>query len=376
MGILPNHGVGDFLAQPRRRVVVDEAHVYRGVFGSHVANVLRRLRGSPPPTDAAALPPRVGDRRQPGRAGRAADGARGRAARRRNSSPLPSATLSASVEPAGRRRGAPDPRQRARRGGGDRRASCARRRADDLLRQVAQRGGADRQPRRGDRATRLADLVAPYRAGYTPRSAATSRRGWSAAGHARSWPPMRWSSASTSARSTPPSSSRSRGPSPRSPDVGPRRAPEAVTGRLHRRRRRAGPVLLPPPRRVPRPPRGVGDRLVRERAHSPRPPAVRGSRGSARPGGRRGDLGPRWQAHADPLGVDGGAGRRRGRYVLRCAEDYPAARVSLRSAAPDASRWSTSPTAVCSARSSPDARRSTAHDGAVYLHLGRILRGP
>ena len=27
-----------------RYVVVDEAHVYRGVFGSHVANVLRRLR--------------------------------------------------------------------------------------------------------------------------------------------------------------------------------------------------------------------------------------------------------------------------------------------------------------------------------------------
>src|SRR5207253_9211342 len=25
-------------------IVVDEAHVYRGVFGSHVANVLRRLR--------------------------------------------------------------------------------------------------------------------------------------------------------------------------------------------------------------------------------------------------------------------------------------------------------------------------------------------
>jgi DEAD/DEAH box helicase domain-containing protein len=27
-----------------RYIVVDEAHVYRGVFGSHVANVLRRLR--------------------------------------------------------------------------------------------------------------------------------------------------------------------------------------------------------------------------------------------------------------------------------------------------------------------------------------------
>jgi DEAD/DEAH box helicase domain-containing protein len=44
LGILPNHGAwGDFLAN-LAVVVVDEAHVYRGVFGSHVANVLRRLR--------------------------------------------------------------------------------------------------------------------------------------------------------------------------------------------------------------------------------------------------------------------------------------------------------------------------------------------
>jgi DEAD/DEAH box helicase domain-containing protein len=44
VGILPNHDRwGDVLAN-LRYIVVDEAHVYRGVFGSHVANVLRRLR--------------------------------------------------------------------------------------------------------------------------------------------------------------------------------------------------------------------------------------------------------------------------------------------------------------------------------------------
>ncbi|MGZ4291728.1 MAG: DEAD/DEAH box helicase [Gaiellaceae bacterium] len=44
VGVLPNHDRwGDVLAN-LRYVIVDEAHVYRGVFGSHVANVLRRLR--------------------------------------------------------------------------------------------------------------------------------------------------------------------------------------------------------------------------------------------------------------------------------------------------------------------------------------------
>ena len=44
LGILPQHtNWGDFLAN-LRFVVLDEMHTYRGVFGSHVANVLRRLR--------------------------------------------------------------------------------------------------------------------------------------------------------------------------------------------------------------------------------------------------------------------------------------------------------------------------------------------
>ena len=41
--ILPHHTKWFQLFEQLRYVVVDEAHIYRGVFGSHVANVLRRL---------------------------------------------------------------------------------------------------------------------------------------------------------------------------------------------------------------------------------------------------------------------------------------------------------------------------------------------
>lgn len=43
-GILPHHTLWVKLFENLRYVVVDEVHHYRGVFGSHVANVLRRLR--------------------------------------------------------------------------------------------------------------------------------------------------------------------------------------------------------------------------------------------------------------------------------------------------------------------------------------------
>ncbi len=43
LGILPHHtGWSSFFSQ-LRFVIIDEAHVYRGVFGSHIANVIRRL---------------------------------------------------------------------------------------------------------------------------------------------------------------------------------------------------------------------------------------------------------------------------------------------------------------------------------------------
>ncbi len=43
-GILPHHTLWVKLFENLRYVVVDEVHQYRGVFGSHVANVLRRLK--------------------------------------------------------------------------------------------------------------------------------------------------------------------------------------------------------------------------------------------------------------------------------------------------------------------------------------------
>jgi DEAD/DEAH box helicase domain-containing protein len=44
IGVLPHHDRWANVLANLRYVIVDEAHVYRGVFGSHVANVIRRLR--------------------------------------------------------------------------------------------------------------------------------------------------------------------------------------------------------------------------------------------------------------------------------------------------------------------------------------------
>jgi DEAD/DEAH box helicase domain-containing protein len=43
-GVLPHHTKWATLFQNLRYVVIDELHAYRGVFGSHLANVLRRLK--------------------------------------------------------------------------------------------------------------------------------------------------------------------------------------------------------------------------------------------------------------------------------------------------------------------------------------------
>ncbi len=44
LGILPNHSLWSRYLRGLKYVVLDESHVYRGILGSHVANIIRRLR--------------------------------------------------------------------------------------------------------------------------------------------------------------------------------------------------------------------------------------------------------------------------------------------------------------------------------------------
>ena len=44
IGILPHHTLWERILSHLKYIVIDEIHIYRGVFGSHLANVLRRLK--------------------------------------------------------------------------------------------------------------------------------------------------------------------------------------------------------------------------------------------------------------------------------------------------------------------------------------------
>ena len=116
LSLLPDHARwADFFLR-LSLVVVDEAHVCRGVFGSHVAMVLRRLRR----LDRAlrrrpAVVPGHRDRRQPGRARRRGSRASTFDAGHRRRLALRREAVRA-VEPADHRRGDRRPAQRAVRG--------------------------------------------------------------------------------------------------------------------------------------------------------------------------------------------------------------------------------------------------------------------
>src|SRR3954463_16325388 len=164
MGILPNARLWDrFLAQ-LEVVVVDEAHVYRGVFGSHVANVLRRLRRLAPgvrfmlASATVANPVELAER---------LTGLDDIRLVERDGSPQPKRHIAMGNPPivdealATRRSvigEAADLLRELLNGGA--RAICfvKSRRAGELLAKIVSESSPD-----------LADAVAPYRAGYTPQ---------------------------------------------------------------------------------------------------------------------------------------------------------------------------------------------------------------
>ncbi len=82
-------------------------------------------------------------------------------------------------------------------------------------------------------------------------------------------------------------------------------------------------------------------------------------------------LGAHWQEHAERLVSAGLLIERRGAFQLRAPEDYPAARVPLRSSSADV--FSLIDVASGEMIGTLEAARafSTVHEGAVYLHLGR-----
>jgi DEAD/DEAH box helicase domain-containing protein len=375
VGILPNHGAwGDFFSN-LAVVVVDEAHVYRGVFGAHVANVLRRLRRV---AGAYGTEPRF---------------------------LLASATVANPVELAERLTGFDDVALVDRDGSPGARRQIAmwnppvidealqvRRSAlaetAELVAELVRQGARTicfiksrkavelvakltRLELEGDGGHELADRVAAYRAGYTPQQ----RRELEA----------QLTSGELLAVIT--TDALELGI-----DIGALDAAICVTfpgtvaslkqmwGRAGRRGRGlavyvAGEDALDqffcrhPDEFLERP---VEAAIV---WHENEPIHLAHLLCAAHEGpldeADAEVLGPRWQAYADLLVSQGLLVQRGGRYLLRRPEDFPAARVSLRSASPDT--YAVVDVTAGEILGTVESARahSTVHDGAVYLHMGR-----
>jgi DEAD/DEAH box helicase domain-containing protein len=374
VGILPNHSAwGDFFAN-LAVVVVDEAHVYRGVFGSHVGNVLRRLR-------------RIA----------AAYGTRPRLM-------LASATIANPVELAERLTGLEDIRLIDRDGApaaarqiaiwnppltdeamGTRASSLAE--AAELLSELVRAGSRTicfiksrkaveliarfTQARLAADAPELADRVAPYRAGYTP----AQRREL----EGRLVDGDLLAVVTTDALEL-------------GIDIGALDAAVCVTfpgtvaslrqmwGRAGRRGRGlaiyvAGEDALD--QFFCRHPDEFLERSVEAAIldHESQDIHLGHLQCAAHEGpltaADADTLGPRWRGYAERLVTLGELRERHGSFVPRRPQDYPAARVSLRSATGDS--FAVIDVGSGEVLGTIEAARafSTAHDGAVYLHMGR-----
>jgi DEAD/DEAH box helicase domain-containing protein len=375
VGILPHHGSWERLFSHLRIVVVDEAHVYRGVFGSHVANVLRRLL-------------RVA----------AAYGSDVRVL-------LASATIANPVELAERltglddvalidRDGSPTPRRQiamwnpplvdeaigARRSALGEAAELLARLVRDGARCICfmkSRKGVELLARlvtedlsRSDPG--LAERVAPYRAGYTPQQ----RRDL----EARLMNGQLRAVITTDALEL-------------GIDIGELDAAVVVTfpgtvaalrqmwGRAGRRGKGlavyvAGEDALDqffcrhPDEFLERPVEAAI--LDHESSQIHQAHLLCAAYEGPLECGDAEFFGPRFQAHAEML-VSAGLLRKRteDRYVLRRPADYPAAKVSLRSSSPDSFAIVDVSSGELIGQTEAARAHSTVHDGAIYLHQGR-----
>ena len=352
VGLLPNHDRwGDVLAN-LRYVVVDEAHVYRGVFGSHVANVLRRLRRLARHLRLrAAVPARVGDDLEPRRARRVAARRAGDRDRRRRGAA--GRAHGRALEPAAARRRARPARASAlaeaarlqamfvERGLRTLTFAKSRKAAELIHRFTAERLGDDcaplALPRRLHRGRAARDRAAARRRRAArrlrdERARARDRHRAARRGDLRRLPRHGRLAA---------------------PAVGPRRAPRQRARGARRDRGRARPVLHARARQAARPARRGGDPRPREPARARRPRARRRLRGAARRRATRRRSGPEAlrAARADPELKEHARGDRLG----RARTTRPRASRSARPT-PTRSPSSTGRPAPCSASSSAAAR--------------------
>ena len=82
-------------------------------------------------------------------------------------------------------------------------------------------------------------------------------------------------------------------------------------------------------------------------------------------------LGEQWRSYAEELAAEGYLRERPGGFVPRRADDYPAARVALRSASADSFILIDSSSGEVIGTIEAGRAYSTVHEGAVYLHMGR-----
>jgi DEAD/DEAH box helicase domain-containing protein len=370
VGILPNHRAWSDFLHRLDVVVVDEAHVYRGVFGSHVGNVLRRLRRMAP--EARFF--------------------------------MASATIANPVELAERLTGVEgftlvdrDGSPRARRriavwnpplieGGEDigaRRSALAE--AADILVDLISNGARTicfiKSRKAVELTTKmvqdklrddgLAERIAPYRAGYTPQQRREIE--------ARLVNGELLAVITTDALEL-------------GIDIGALDAAVVVTfpgtmaslrqmwGRAGRRGRGlavyvAGEDALDqflcrePDQLLERPVEAAILDYESEQIHLAHLLCAAHEAPLTPPDAPA--LGPRWQLHAEALEAQGLLRHVRGRFVLSEPEDYPAARVSLRSASPDSFAVVDVSSGELLGTVETARAFSTVHDGAVYLHLGR-----